>query len=97
MALPGRLSYASGGQVQFMIDGVSAALGLIGPAGMPAAVTQKISHDFGEVLRDDAIVQRVSRTGSEVRALASSEFASFIASDIRKWGGAARASNTRLD
>ena len=131
-----------GGQVQFMIDSVSAALGhipagriraravtsarrnpsipnvptvaesgvpglqdfeavgwggLIGPAGMPAAVTQKISRDFGEVLRDDAIVQRVNGTGSVVRALAGSEFARFIASEIGKWSGAARASNTRLD
>lgn len=131
-----------GGQVQFMIDSVSAALGhiqagriralavtssrrnpslpnvptvaesgvpglkefeavgwggLIGPAGMSAAVTQKISRDFGEVLRDDAIVQRVNGTGSVVRAVAGPEFASFIASEIGKWGGAARASNTRLD
>ena len=131
-----------GGQVQFMIDSVSAALGhiqagriraiavtssgrnlslpsvptvaesgvsglqqfeavgwagLIGPAGMPTAVTQKISRDFAEVLRDDAIVQRVNGTGSVVRAAAGPEFANFIASEIGKWGSAARASNTRLD
>ena len=131
-----------GGQVQFMIDSVSAALGhiqagriralavtssrrnpslpnvptvaesgvrglqefeavgwggLIGPAGMSAAVTQKISRDFGEVLRDEAIVQRVNGSGSVVRAVAGAEFARFIAAEIGKWGGAARASNTRLD
>jgi tripartite-type tricarboxylate transporter receptor subunit TctC len=131
-----------GGQVQFMIDSVSAALGhiqagriralavtsstrnpslpnvptvaesrvpglqdfeavgwggLIGPAGMPSAVTQKISHDFADVLRDEAVVQRVNGSGSVVRAVAGPEFAKFIAAEIRKWGGAARASNTRLD
>lgn len=131
-----------GGQVQFMIDSVSAALGhiqagrvralavtssarnvslpnvptaaesglpglrnfeavgwagLIGPAGMPATVTQKISRDFAEVLRDDAIVQRVNGSGSVVRALPGPEFARFIADEIAKWSGAARASNTRLD
>ena len=131
-----------GGQVQFMIDSVSAALGhiqagriralavtsarrnaslpnvptvaesgvpglqdyeavgwggLIGPVGMPPAVTQKISHDFAEVLRDDAIVQRVNGSGSVVRALPSAEFASFIRNEIRKWSSAAKASNTRLD
>lgn len=131
-----------GGQVQFMIDSVSAALGhvqagrvralavtssqrnaslpgvptvaesgvpglqnfeavgwggLIGPAGMPAAVTQKISRDFAEVLRDDAIVQRVNGSGSIVRAISGQEFSSFVATEIGKWSGAARASNTRLD
>ena len=131
-----------GGQVQFMIDSVSAALshiqagrvralavtslgrnaslpnvptmaesgvpglrnfeavgwaGLIGPAGMPAAVTQKISRDFAEVLRDDAIVQRVNGSGSVVRALPGPEFSRFIADEIVKWSSAARASNTRLD
>ena len=131
-----------GGQVQFMIDSVSAALGhvqagrvralavtssqrnaslpgvptvaesgvpglqnfeavgwggLIGPAGMPAAVTQKISRDFAEVLRDDAIVQRVNGSGSMVRAISGQEFSSFIATEIGKWSSAARASNTRLD
>lgn len=131
-----------GGQVQFMIDSVSAALGhvqagrvralavtslqrnaslpgvptvaesgvpglqnfeavgwggLIGPAGMPGAVTQKISRDFAEVLRDDAIVQRVNGSGSIVRAISGQEFSSFVATEIGKWSGAARASNTRLD
>ena len=131
-----------GGQVQFMIDSVSAALGhvqagrvralavtssqrnaslpgvptvaesgvpglqnfeavgwggLIGPAGMPAAVTQKISRDFAEVLRDDAIVQRVNGSGSMVRAISGQEFSSFIATEIGKWSSAARASSTRLD
>ena len=131
-----------GGQVQFMIDSVSAALGhiqagrvralavtssgrnvslpnlptvaesgvpglkdfeavgwggLIGPVGMPAAVTQKISRDFADVLRDDAVVQRVNSSGSVVRALSAAEFSKFIGEEIRKWSSAARASNTRLD
>jgi tripartite-type tricarboxylate transporter receptor subunit TctC len=131
-----------GGQVQFMVDSVSAALGhiqagrlralavtslrrnaslpsvptvaesglpglknfeavgwggLVGPAGMPPAVAQKITHDFGEVLRDDAVVQRVNGSGSVVRALPGAEFSKFIADEITKWSSAARASNTRLD
>ena len=131
-----------GGQVQFMIDSVSAALGhiqagriralavtsskrnaslpsvptvaesgvaglqdfeavgwggLVGPVGMPPAVTQKISRDFADVLRDDAVVQRVNSSGSVVRALPAGEFATFIAAEIRKWSSAAKASNTRLD
>lgn len=131
-----------GGQVQFMIDSVSAALahiqagrvralavtsstrnpslpnvptvaesgvpglkdfeavgwaGLIGPVGMPAAVSQKISRDFADVLRDDAVIQRVNGSGSEVRALPGEAFARFIGAEIRKWSSAARASGTRLD
>ena len=131
-----------GGQVQFMIDSVSAALshiqagrvralgvtsatrnpsipdvptiaesgvpglqnfeavgwaGLVTPVGLPPGLVQKISTDFGQVLRDEAVVQRVNSSGSIVRALPDQQFSKFIANEIEKWGGAARASNTRLD
>jgi tripartite-type tricarboxylate transporter receptor subunit TctC len=71
--------------------------GMVGPAGMPAAVTQKVIADFGEVLRDEAVVQRVNGSGSVVRALPGAEFSRFIGDEITKWSSAAKASNTRLD
>jgi tripartite-type tricarboxylate transporter receptor subunit TctC len=131
-----------GGQVQFMVDSVSAALGhiqagrlralavtslqrnaslpnvptlaesgvpglknfeavgwggLVAPAGLPPAIAQRITQDFGEVLRDDAIVQRVNGSGSVVRPLPGAEFSKFIGDEIAKWTSAARASNTKLD
>ena len=131
-----------GGQVQFMIDSVSAALthiqtgnvralavtslqrnaalpqvpslaesgvagldkfeavgwaGLVGPASMPPAVVQKISQDFAAVLRDEALVQRIAQSGSVVRALPGASFTQFIREEVAKWGGAAKASGTRLD
>ncbi len=131
-----------GGQVQFMVDSVSAALthiqagrvralavtslqrnssianvptaaesgvaglkdfeavgwaGLVAPAGLPAPLREKITRDFLEVLRDDAVVQRVNTSGSVVRALPGAEFDKFIGTEIAKWSQAARASNTRLD
>ena len=131
-----------GGQVQFMIDSVSAALGhiqagrvraiavtslqrnaalpnvptvaesgvtglqkfeavgwggLVGPAGMPPAIVQKISTDFGAILRDDALAQRIVSSGSVVRALPGAEFTHFINGEVAKWSSAAKASNTYLD
>lgn len=131
-----------GGQVHFMVDSVSAALGhiqagrlralavtsasrnaslpnvptvaesglpelrnfeavgwggMVAPAGLPPALAQKIVTDFGEVLREDAVVQRVNGSGSVVRWLPGAQFSAFIGSEIAKWSSAARASNTRLD
>ena len=131
-----------GGQVQFMVDSVSAALahiqsgrvralavtslqrnaslpnvptvaesglaglngfeavgwaGLIGPAGLPPAVREKVTRDFIEVLHDEAVVQRVNGSGSLVRPLPGPQFAKFIDEEIAKWGRAAHASNTKLD
>lgn len=71
--------------------------GLIGPANLPASVVQKISHDFASVLRDESLIQRVAQSGSVVRALPGAEFSQFIRDEVGKWGGAAKASNTRLD
>lgn len=71
--------------------------GLVGPAGLPAAVRDKVTRDFMDVLREDAVVQRVNGSGSVVRALPGAQFAKFIDTEIAKWGHAARVSNTRLD
>ena len=71
--------------------------GLVGPAHMPPAVTQKISQDFSTVLRDEALGQRIVQGGSVVRALPGSEFTQFIRDEVAKWGAAAKASGTRLD
>lgn len=131
-----------GGQVQFMVDSVSAALshiqsgrlralavtsldrnvslpnvptlaesgiqglknfeavgwgGLVAPASVPPAVAQKLSRGFADVLHDEAIVQRITSSGSVVRALPGPEFSKFIASETAKWGAAVRASNTKLE
>lgn len=71
--------------------------GLVGPAGMPPAIREKITRDFLDVLRDESVVQRVNGSGSVVRALPGAEFGKFIGDEIAKWSGAARVSNTRLD
>ena len=131
-----------GGQVQFMIDSVSAALphiqagrvralavtsaqrnaalpdvpalaelpvaglagfeavgwaGLVGPAGLPATVVDRVSRDFAQVLAEPALVQRVEKAGSVVRSLPGDRFTGFIRDEVAKWGAAARASGTRLD
>lgn len=71
--------------------------GLIGPAAMPAALRDKITRDFVEVLHDEAVVQRVNGSGSLIRPLPGAQFAAFIDAEITKWGQAARRSNTKLD
>ena len=71
--------------------------GLVGPAGMPAAVVERISRDFAQVLAEPALVQRVEKAGSVVRALPGERFTGFIRDEVAKWGAAARASGTRLD
>jgi tripartite-type tricarboxylate transporter receptor subunit TctC len=71
--------------------------GLVGPAGMPPAVRDKVTRDFLEVLRDESVVQRVNGSGSVVQALPGPQFTKFIGDEISKWSSAARASNTRLD
>lgn len=71
--------------------------GLVGPAHMPTAVTQKISQDFVTVLRDEALGQRIMQGGSVVRAMPGAEFTQFIRDEVAKWGAAAKASGTRLD
>jgi tripartite-type tricarboxylate transporter receptor subunit TctC len=61
------------------------------------AIVEKISTDFGAILRDDALAQRIVSSGSVVRALAGADFKRFISAEVEKWSSAAKASNTHLD
>lgn len=65
--------------------------GLAGPAGMPAAIVERIHADVTRMLKSDALRQRLASMGSDALLMSPREFADFVASETRKWGDIARA------
>lgn len=59
--------------------------GLAGPAGIPAAVEQKLERETLSALQAPEVRGRLSETGMTVTALGSAELVKFIERDIQKW------------
>jgi len=60
--------------------------GLLGPAGMPRDLVEKLSHDFVAALNTEAVKERLSRLGASPIGSSPSAFDAKIRADYRKWG-----------
>ena len=71
--------------------------GLFAPAGVPAAVVQKINADVNELLRSKDIEERFAAQGAEAYATSPAQFAEVLKADIVKWGQVVKASGATVD
>jgi tripartite-type tricarboxylate transporter receptor subunit TctC len=67
--------------------------GYLGPAGMPADLTQKIHNDLTTALRDPAVVDYLHRTGSIPVGSSPTEFDAYMHAEADKWGPIIKAAN----
>ena len=59
--------------------------GILGPAGMPAAIVAKLNSEIGAILRDSETAKRLSAEAAEPMIAAPETFGKLIANDIAKW------------
>jgi tripartite-type tricarboxylate transporter receptor subunit TctC len=60
--------------------------GLLGPAGMPADLVEKLSHDFVAALNTDAVKERLIKLGASPIGSSPQQFDAKIRADYKKWG-----------
>lgn len=65
--------------------GVFSIFGLLGPAGMPPAVTQKLSDAFNQVARMPEVVQRLDGLSTRATTSTPAELRQYIESEHGKW------------
>ncbi len=71
--------------------------GLLGPAGMPADLTAKISKDCAAALHAPAVRQRLDNLGAAVAGSTPAEFAKLIRADYEKWGPIIKAAGIKAE
>ncbi len=71
--------------------------GVVGPAGMPAAVVKQLNESLGAVLAMPDLRERLSIEAIEPQAMSPDAFAAFIRADIARWTKLAQARNIQLD
>ena len=71
--------------------------GLIGPAGLPRPIVEKLNEAVNRAIKTKAFVNRFGSIGDEPAGGTSEEFAQTIAKDSAKWGDVVRRANVKLD
>ena len=71
--------------------------GLVGPAGMPKDVVQKLQGVLKKVLSNPDVRERLEKSGTPITERSSAEFANFIKSENDRWASVIKASGASMD
>jgi tripartite-type tricarboxylate transporter receptor subunit TctC len=71
--------------------------GLVGPAGMPKDVVDRLSAELAKVLAQPDIQAKFATAGAEVHSLGPTEFSAFVKADNEKWAKLIRERKLQLD
>lgn len=71
--------------------------GMFLPAGTPAAIAGKLQQTLVEVLKEDAVRQRLEDLGAKAVGSTPAEFATFLGKENAKWGEVVRKGDIKLD
>ena len=71
--------------------------GLLGPAGMPRELIEKLSHDFVAALNTDAVKERLNKLGATPIGSSPEAFNAKIHADYEKWGPIIKAAGIKAE
>ena len=70
--------------------------GIMGPAGMPAPVTARLTREVKSILASDEVKTLFLNAAMEIDYRDPQQFAVFIADEIKRWSGVVRKANISL-
>ena len=71
--------------------------GVMGPGGMSAALAARIHADLARALASPEVAEKLAAQGATIVGEGPSEFARFLAEEIRKWDRVAKKANIRVE
>jgi tripartite-type tricarboxylate transporter receptor subunit TctC len=71
--------------------------GLVGPAGMPREVVERLSAELAKVVNQPDVKAKFAAAGAEVHPQGPAEFAAFVKGDNEKWAKLIRQRKLQLD
>jgi tripartite-type tricarboxylate transporter receptor subunit TctC len=60
-------------------------MGVLAPAGTPAAIVEKLNREVNAVLKSDEMAPALKRFGYEAKITTPAEFETFFAAELQKW------------
>lgn len=71
--------------------------GVVGPAGMPAAIVSQLNESLAQVLKAPELREKLSVEAVEPAIMSPDKFAAFIKADIARWTKLAKDRNIQLE
>jgi tripartite-type tricarboxylate transporter receptor subunit TctC len=71
--------------------------GLVGPAGMPKEVVDKLAAELAKVLAQSEVQSKFANAGSEAHSLGPTGFAAFVKTENEKWAKLIKERKIQLD
>jgi len=71
--------------------------GLVGPKGLPLAITQKVNADVNTVLAMADVQEKLDAYGAEDGGGSADKFATFIRTEIAKWAKVVKDADVKVD
>jgi tripartite-type tricarboxylate transporter receptor subunit TctC len=71
--------------------------GVLAPAGLPAAIRDKISNDVAQALKAPAVKDRLTDLGAATVGSSAAEFGNFIRAEHDKWGPIIKAAGIKAE
>ena len=71
--------------------------GVLGPAGLPAAVVSRLAGEIAAILAQPETSKRLEAEGAVPSAMAGAEFTRMLAAEIEKWTRVARDANIKAE
>jgi tripartite-type tricarboxylate transporter receptor subunit TctC len=75
----------------------SGANGLVGPAGMPPAIVERLNAAIVRIVKEPAMSKFLSDQGAEPWTTTPAEYGAYIKSEVAKWAKAVKDSGARVD
>ena len=72
-------------------------MGLFMPAATPPAIVQRVRDEVAKALASPDVREKLATLGFEASGMQPEEFTRFVAKDIERWTGVAKAANIRAD
>jgi tripartite-type tricarboxylate transporter receptor subunit TctC len=72
-------------------------VGIVGPAGMPKAVTTKLNHEIVDILHVKQVGDSLTQQGAIPVGDSTEHFAQYIKDEIAKWGAVVRKANIKAE
>jgi tripartite-type tricarboxylate transporter receptor subunit TctC len=79
------------------LEDISTWIGLVGPAGMPRPVVDKIQRKIASLYTDPALIDRLDKAGIGPVSSTPAEFETFVRKEMDRWGKIYRDSGIKLD
>ena len=75
----------------------SGVFGLVGPAGIPEAIVQKLNASVVAVVKDPAMLKTLGEQGYEPLTTTPAEYAAFLRDEVAKWAKVVKESGAKID